>query len=58
MIYEVNLRQYTPEGTLGYPNVWVTTLPNGNGWRTWVDNQTNGNRNVQTFVQCCRVPGR
>jgi hypothetical protein len=46
------------EGTLGYPGVWLTTLPNGNGWRTWVDNQTNGNRSVQTFVQCCRVPGR
>jgi hypothetical protein len=48
----------TPEGTLGYPNVWLTTLPNGNGWRTWVDNQTNGNRSIQTFAQCCRVPGR
>lgn len=46
------------EGTLGYPGVWLTTLPNGNGWRTWVDNQTDGNRSIQTFVQCCRVPGR
>ncbi|HEY7304495.1 MAG TPA: hypothetical protein VH601_10295 [Bryobacteraceae bacterium] len=48
----------TPEGTLGYPGVWLTTLPNGNGWITWVDNQTNGGRNIQTFVRCCRVPGR
>ena len=48
----------TPEGTGGYPGVWITTLPNGNGWRTWVDNQTGGNRNIQTFVRCCRVPGR
>jgi hypothetical protein len=48
----------TPEGTLGYPGVWLTTIPNGNGWRTWVDNQTNGNRSIQTFVRCCRIPGR
>ena len=52
----------TNEGTLGYPNVWVTTLPGAiygfNGWRTWVDNQTGGARNIQTFVTCCRVPGR
>ena len=48
----------TTEGTLGYPNVWITTRPNGNGWRTWVDNQTGGNRSIQTFVRCCRVPGR
>lgn len=48
----------TTEGTLGYPGVWITTLPNGNGWRTWVDNQTNGARNIQTFVNCCRIPGR
>lgn len=48
----------TPEGTLGYPNVWITTRPNGNGWRTWVDNQTGGDRSIQTFVRCCRVPGR
>jgi hypothetical protein len=48
----------TPEGTLGYPGVWLTTLPNGNGWRTWVDNQTNGPRSIQTWARCCRVPGR
>ena len=48
----------TVEGTLGYPGVWLTTRPNGNGWRTWVDNQTNGNRSIQTFVNCCRIPGR
>jgi len=48
----------TNEGSLGYPNVWLTTLPNGNGWRTWVDNQASGPRNIQTFARCCRVPGR
>ncbi|MHB8772040.1 MAG: hypothetical protein ACYC7J_13680 [Syntrophales bacterium] len=48
----------TTEGTLGYPNVWITSRPNGNGWRTWVDNQTGGTRSIQTFVRCCRVPGR
>lgn len=48
----------TYEGTLGYPGVWLTTLPNANGWRTWVDNQTGGYRSIQTFVRCCRVPGR
>jgi hypothetical protein len=48
----------TPEGTLGYPGVWVTTHASGNGWVTWVDNQTNGNRSIQTFVTCCRIPGR
>jgi len=48
----------TTEGTLGYPGVWVTSLPYGNGWVTWVDNQTNGARHIQTFVKCCRVPGR
>ena len=48
----------TPEGTLGYPGVWLTNHANGNGWVTWVDNQTNGPRNIQTFATCCRVPGR
>jgi hypothetical protein len=48
----------TPEGTLGYPGVWVTTLPLSNGWRTWVDNQTNGSRQIQTFANCCQIPGR
>ncbi len=48
----------TPEGTLGYPNVWLTTRPNGNGWRTWVDNQTGATRSIQTFAQCCRIRGR
>ena len=48
----------TPEGTLGYPGVWVTTLPISNGWRTWVDNQTTSSRTIQTFANCCRVPGR
>jgi len=48
----------TPEGSLGYPGVWLTSLPNGNGWRTWVDNQTNGPRHTLTYARCCRVPGR
>jgi hypothetical protein len=48
----------TLEVTLGYPGVWVTMRPNGNGWRTWVDNQSSVNRSIQTFANCCRVPGR
>ena len=49
----------TTEGTLGYPGVWTTNLPvSSTTWRTWVDNQTGGNRNIYTSVQCCRVPGR
>ncbi len=52
----------TSEGTLGYPGVWTFTLSGAaygfNGWRTYVDNQTNGNRNIQTWATCCRVPGR
>ena len=52
----------TNDGTLGYPGVWLTTRPGAsdgfNGWRTWVDNQTNGARSIQTFASCCRVPGR
>jgi hypothetical protein len=48
----------TPEGTLGYPGVWLTNHSNGNGWVTWVDNQSGGTRSIQTFVNCCRVPGR
>jgi hypothetical protein len=48
----------TPEGTLGYPGVWVTSLPNGNGWRVWVDNQTDGPRTITSYASCCRVPGR
>jgi hypothetical protein len=49
----------TPEGTLGYPGVWTTHLPvSSTTWRTWVDNQTSGARSIQTFAQCCRVPGR
>ena len=49
---------FSNEGTGGYPGIWVLTIPNGNGWRTWVDNQASGNRNIQTWVTCCRVPGR
>jgi hypothetical protein len=52
----------TPEGTLGYPGVWLTSRPGApygfEGWRTWVDNQANSPRSIQTFATCCRVPGR
>jgi hypothetical protein len=49
----------TPEGSLGYPGVWLFTLPNGgSAWRTWVDNQTNGSRQIASWAQCCQVPGR
>lgn len=51
----------TPEGSLGYAGVWLFTYPNAgsNGWRTWVDNQnSNGSRRIQTWVTCCRIPGR
>ena len=49
----------TTEGTLGYPGVWSTSVPNGaNGWRVWVDNQTNGARSMLSYAICCRVPGR
>jgi len=49
----------TPEGSLGYPGVWLFSIPNGDtSWRTWVDNQTNGPRQIATWAQCCRIPGR
>lgn len=47
------------EGTLGYPGVWILSVPNGsNGWSTFVDNQTSGTRTIQTWCKCCRIPGR
>jgi hypothetical protein len=53
---------FSTEGTLGYPGVWTLSMPGTaygfNGWRTWVDNQNSGPRNVQTWAQCCQVPGR
>jgi hypothetical protein len=48
----------TPEGSLGRPGIWIDSLPNGNGWRALVDNQTGSDRRVQSFAVCCRVPGR
>lgn len=48
----------TPEGSLGYPGVWLTTLPISGGWRTWVDNQNSSPRSIQTWAVCCRIPGR
>jgi hypothetical protein len=49
---------FTSEGSLGYPGVWLLSIPSGNAWRIWVDNQTNGPRNIQSWARCCRVPGR
>jgi hypothetical protein len=48
----------TTEGTLGYPDVWLTSIPIAGGWRTWVDNQTTGSRNILTYAVCCQIPGR
>ena len=53
---------FTTEGSTGWPGVWTMSMPGlqygFNGWRIWVDNQTSGNRNVQTWVSCCQLPGR
>jgi len=46
------------EGSLGYPGVWLTSVPLPNGWRIWVDNQASGSRNMSSWVRCCRVPGQ
>jgi hypothetical protein len=46
----------TPEGSLGYPNVWLTSVPLTNGWRIWVDNQASTARRMFSFAKCCRVP--
>ena len=47
------------EGTLGWPGMWTTSLPaTVSVWRTWADNQSGGARSLQTYAQCCRVPGR
>ncbi|WP_394537564.1 hypothetical protein PRJ39_15705 [Lysobacter enzymogenes] len=46
---------YFHEGSLGVPNIWVMHIPLSNGWRTWVDNQNTGPRNVQTYVRCCKT---
>jgi len=49
---------YTSEGTLGCPGVWVLSVPwNATTWALVADNQTDGARNVQTWAACCRVPG-
>jgi hypothetical protein len=53
---------FSTEGSGGYPGVWTLSLPGAaygfNGWRIWVDNQTNGARHAQTWTLCCRIPGR
>jgi hypothetical protein len=48
----------TSEGTLGRPQIWFDSVPGPATWTTWVDNQSGGNRQVQTYVTCCRVIGR
>lgn len=48
----------TPEGSLGYPNVWLTSVPLTTGWRIWVDNQAGGDRRMFSYARCCRVPGQ
>jgi hypothetical protein len=40
------------------PGFFTTSLPITGGWRTWVNNQSGSSRDIQTFVRCCRVPGR
>jgi hypothetical protein len=42
----------------GVPGVSLTSVPNGNGWRTWAYNQTGSTQGVITYAQCCRIPGR
>jgi hypothetical protein len=49
---------FPTEGTLGRPGIWTDGSPISGGWRTWVNNQTGSNRTSQTYVVCCRVPGR
>jgi hypothetical protein len=46
------------EATIAFPGLFITTSPLANGWRTLVENHTDGPRNIQTFARCCRVPGR
>jgi hypothetical protein len=46
------------EATIAFPGLFVTTSPLAGGWRTLVENHTSDPRNIQTFVRCCRVPGR
>jgi hypothetical protein len=48
----------TPETPARFHGVSVTSVNFLNGWRTWVDNQTDGPRDIVTTVRCCRVPGR
>jgi hypothetical protein len=48
----------TPESPARFHGVSVTSVNFLNGWRTWVDNQTDGPREIVTTVRCCRVPGR
>jgi hypothetical protein len=43
----------------GFPGLFLDSVPIGlDGWRTRVENHTNGQRDIVAFVKCCRVPGR
>lgn len=44
------------EGSGGVIGIWAMSIPNGNGWRTWVVQHNPGVRHVQTYVRCCRTP--
>ncbi len=46
------------EATIAFPGLFTTSSPLANGWRTVVENQTGGPRNIVTLARCCRVPGR
>jgi hypothetical protein len=48
----------TAESTIAFPGLFMTSTPLGNGWRTVVENHTDGPRSILTFARCCRVPGR
>jgi len=48
----------TAESTIAFPGLFMTSTPLANGWRTVVENQTSGPRDILTFARCCRVPGR
>jgi hypothetical protein len=48
----------TAESTIAFPGLFMTSTPLANGWRTVVENQTGGPRDILTFARCCRVPGR
>jgi hypothetical protein len=48
----------TAESTIAFPDLFMTSTPLANGWRTLVENKTGAPRDILTFARCCRVPGR